>query len=56
MVSAFASFPEVLTLDATYKLNNFRMPLYDFLAVVLMVMARAKLSPAASRSMKHEQA
>ena len=33
MVSAFASFPEVLALDATYKLNNLRMPLHVFLAV-----------------------
>lgn len=28
MKSSFASYPEVLMIDATYKLNELRMPLY----------------------------
>ncbi len=33
MKAAYAAYPEVLFLDATYKLNNLRMPLYIFLIV-----------------------
>lgn len=33
MKAAYAAYPEVLFLDATYKLNNLRMPLYIFLVV-----------------------
>ena len=33
MRSCFSAFPEVLFLDATYKLNNRRMPVYLFLSI-----------------------
>ena len=33
MKSTFAAFPELLLVDATYKLNNLRMPLYLMLCV-----------------------
>ena len=31
--SAFSSYPELITVDATYKLNEFRMSLYLLLIV-----------------------
>lgn len=33
MKCIYAAFPEVVFVDATYKLNNLRMPMYVFLAV-----------------------
>jgi len=33
MKATYAAYPEVLFVDATYKLNNLRMPLYIFLTV-----------------------
>ncbi len=33
MKSTFASYPEVLMVDATYKLNELRMPLYLMIVV-----------------------
>ena len=33
MQNMFKSYPEIFLVDATYKLNNLRMPLYVFLVV-----------------------
>ena len=33
MRSVFASYPELLLIDATYKLNNLNMPLYVLMSV-----------------------
>ena len=33
MKSVFGGYPEVLLIDATYKLNKFRMPLYILLVI-----------------------
>ncbi len=33
MKAIYAAYPEVLFVDATYKLNNLRMPMYVFLAI-----------------------
>ena len=33
MKSMFMSYPEVLFIDATYKLNDLRMPLYVLMAI-----------------------
>ena len=33
MIKLFAYYPELLLLDATYKLNNSRMPLYVLMCV-----------------------
>jgi zinc finger SWIM domain-containing protein 3 len=33
MKSSFRNFPEVILVDATYKTNNMRMPLYFILSV-----------------------
>lgn len=33
MKTTFAAYPEVLMVDATYKLNEFRMPLYLMIVV-----------------------
>ena len=33
MKSTFAAFPELLLVDATYKLNDLRMPLYLMMCV-----------------------
>ena len=33
MKSSFASYPEIIFIDATYKLNELRMPLYLMLVV-----------------------
>jgi len=33
MRDTFRTYPELLFIDATYKLNDLRMPLYVFLAV-----------------------
>ena len=37
MIKLFAYYPELLLLDATYKLNNSRMPLYVLMCVDGMV-------------------
>ena len=33
MKSAFGLYPEVILVDATYKLNNLRMPLYLMMCI-----------------------
>ena len=33
MKAVFAAYPEVLLIDATYKLNELRMPVYSFLVI-----------------------
>ena len=33
MKSMFMSYPEILFIDATYKLNDLRMPLYVLMAI-----------------------
>lgn len=41
MRKTFAAFPELLFIDATYKLNDLRMPVY-IICLWKMVMAKVK--------------
>ena len=61
MKSVFDSYPEVILVDATYKLNNLRMPLYLMMCIdangqgeiVLMFLTTMETEEAITKMAKH---
>ena len=58
MKSVFDSYPEVILVDATYKLNNLRMPLYLMMCIgqgeiVLMFFTTMETEEAITKMVKH---